>query len=203
MPEITLEQHLARRLRFLRNSCKLFDEGQRDEAIRIAVELRVLMHQGRYTPLLQQLGRADLEILSTVEEIEAHLIFSSGNLSKSRIEIGGGQISVSCEPYLDEAPYRRLLPWGDWWSQVVLVVNDLRLSRRDIAKLAANKEGAHVDLLLPAEYKMLQDGIFSVDIEIDGMMKTVDLVDLHFSDIRQMAYEVLSSADLIALGDEA
>ena len=37
------KEQLARQLRFIRNSCRLYDEGNKEEAIRIGTSLRVLM----------------------------------------------------------------------------------------------------------------------------------------------------------------
>ena len=37
------KEQLARQLRFMRNSCRLYDEGNKEEAIRIGTSLRVLM----------------------------------------------------------------------------------------------------------------------------------------------------------------
>ena len=37
------KEQLARQLRFMRNSCRLYDEGDKEEAIRIGTSLRVLM----------------------------------------------------------------------------------------------------------------------------------------------------------------
>jgi hypothetical protein len=40
------KEQLARQLRFMRNSCRLYNEGDKKEALRIGTSLRVLM---RYT----------------------------------------------------------------------------------------------------------------------------------------------------------
>ena len=40
------KQQLFKQLRFIDTSCRLYDKGDRDEAFRIAVALRVICHQG-------------------------------------------------------------------------------------------------------------------------------------------------------------
>ena len=42
----TFKGHLARQLRFIERSCAVYDEGYTDEAIQIAVRIRVILHPG-------------------------------------------------------------------------------------------------------------------------------------------------------------
>src|SRR3954465_14733121 len=61
-----LQVHIARQLGYLRRSARLFDEGDRDEAIRIAVTIRVLLHDtGVSTSLLSLAGSKSIRILTS------------------------------------------------------------------------------------------------------------------------------------------
>src|SRR4051794_39690166 len=57
-----LRRKLAEQLDFLRRSVDLFDAGHESEAIRLAVPIRVLVHDtGKSTSLLQLLGVKDTQ----------------------------------------------------------------------------------------------------------------------------------------------
>jgi hypothetical protein len=63
----TLDDNLERQIRYLKRSCALFDVGHEDEAQRIAVTLRVLLHDTRNSAsLLSQLGmKSTLQFVDT------------------------------------------------------------------------------------------------------------------------------------------
>lgn len=196
MAELTLEQHLARHLRFLRASCAAFDMGDQDEAIRIAVSLRVLMHTGGGSPLLSQLG--DPPLLSTTPDINEDVIMHCGSLSITRMNFNNGEVTALYVPALDANPqFHRVVPWKVWWSQVVAVLDGMRITRSEIATAAANKEGAHIAPRLPPEYRALVDGPMSIEHTRDGkVISSQRLENIHYTDLRQMAHEVLHSPDL-------
>lgn len=51
---------LAQQLRYIRNSCRLYDEGDHEEAIRAATAMRVMFHDTRHsTSLLTHLKAKD------------------------------------------------------------------------------------------------------------------------------------------------
>lgn len=60
-----LINHLDRQLNFLEHSCWLYDKGFRDEGIRIATVIRVLMYNGRGPSLLRQLNAGRIDVLDT------------------------------------------------------------------------------------------------------------------------------------------
>lgn len=197
MAELTIEQHLSRHLRFIRTSCDAFDRGDHDEAIRIAVSLRVLMYPHGGQPLFQQLGRPNLQLISTCPPVDEEDTFCFGSLSSSCIEHKDGVTRAFNEPNLDSGPYRQSMPWLDWWNQLISVVGGIKMTRGDVVRNAANKEGAHIAPRPDAGYKSMKAGYATFEVEHgDGVVHTLRLEDVHFSDLRQMAHEVLSSPDL-------
>jgi hypothetical protein len=57
----SLSSELQKQIRFLNNSSKLFDEGEEDEAVRLATTIRVLFHDTySSTSLLKQLNIKDI-----------------------------------------------------------------------------------------------------------------------------------------------
>lgn len=201
MAELTLEQHLSRHLRFLRNSCELFDRGDADEGIRIAVELRVLMHPSGGTPLLEQLEKTmqpNIRLLSTSADIGPNVMAAVGSLSSSRVTLQDGKVVATHAPLIDRSGIRNFMPWRDWWAQPVYLMSGRYISRGEIASDAANKEGAHIAPKLPAAYKALQAGHTTIDQHRDGeFIAKIALEDVHLYDLRQMAHEVISSPDLV------
>lgn len=198
-----LEQ-LKRQMAFLARSCAAFDEGFRDESIRIATTIRVLFHDtNKSTSLMTHLNQPQIRILSTCPAVENGMVFFGGGLSVARLKIGIGQASeATYEPLFDRDPeLHRLIPRNEWWAEHVYLFNDVLVSRRDIVLAAANRDGgAHVDASLPAAYETIRDGLFCLDHEVDGaVVESIPVTGGHLSDLRQIAFEVLNSPDVIAL----
>jgi hypothetical protein len=115
-----------------------------------------------------------------------------------------GSITVLL-PGLDRKGRYGLLSVHDWWNQIIWVVKrDQRLTRGVIILAAANQDGgAHVDsTLTPVHEALAADGVAgiyvarSADIEQRGTLENA-----HFVSLRQMAYEVLNSTSIPALGN--
>lgn len=86
---------------------------------------------------------------------------------------------------------------------VYVLGSGARLSRREIVLTAANKDGgAHVDSALTPEYEALaQHG--SVGYFMSSMRESTNeqpFTDAHFVAVRQMAYELLNSPELLSCG---
>src|SRR5689334_19735845 len=72
-----LRKQLRRQLGFLRASCEDYDRGDQDEAIRIAVCIRVLLHDPKTNrpgrrqsrSILDQLSAKRIRLLSTVKDV--------------------------------------------------------------------------------------------------------------------------------------
>jgi hypothetical protein len=63
------QQELKKQLGFLRRSCQLYDEGEVDEAIRIAVPIRTIIHDTRNsTSLLTHLNAKGIKLWSSIED---------------------------------------------------------------------------------------------------------------------------------------
>jgi hypothetical protein len=108
---------------------------------------------------------------------------------------------------------------ADWWDEpIYLFVNGTPLSRKTLVLAAANKDGgAHVDKL-PQPYAKLQKGTavsgigasgdggtefyvaFSMlgDLQADGE----PIENFQYADLRQMATELLNSAELLSLAGQ-
>ncbi|RJG02777.1 hypothetical protein [Noviherbaspirillum sedimenti] len=193
-------EHLQRQLGFLERSCESYDAGYRDEAIRIATIIRVLIHNTKAsTSLLQHLNATTINLFSTTSEPSPQTLFFVG-LGMMRMSSDGKNDYF---PQLgDGPPISTFVPVPKWWEQVVMVFGGHRISRRDIVLAAANKDGgAHVDLKLTPQYEALaQDGSVGAFIyETQGKMNEAPIEDAHLVSLRQLGYEVLHSPELQAL----
>src|SRR5258708_25334323 len=175
------KEYLRMQLSFIVNSAAAFDRGETDEAIRMAVSIRVLLHDtGRSTSLLTQLEAKNILLTSTCEPIPDGAIFGSGSMVFTSITMTpNGPVAAMKASLGDGPPINYHLKAEDWWNQTVFVLphgEDRRVSRRDIVLVAANKDGgAHVDTELTPQYESLKQRggtLSSVVWNIGGETKT-------------------------------
>ncbi|MCC0031180.1 MAG: SEC-C domain-containing protein [Brucellaceae bacterium] len=186
-----LSAQLDKQLRWLERSVAAFDEGFEDEAGRLAVVVRVLVHDTRSShSLLGQLGHKNVQFFDGALPPTAGNLSSYGGLVQ--IVVGGSK-GGRFLPVLDDAPCKRgFVSFDDWWTMAVFTrPSGAPLSRREIILTAANQDGgAHVDPALDEDYRALQNGDYlgweSVDQhgvrKMDGAEKAA---------IRQIAHEIL------------
>lgn len=220
MDRARFQKQLDRQMVFLRSSCESYDNGNHEEAIRIATHLRTLIHNTRNsTSVLSHLGAMGVNINaspchspdavlfgSTLSEIE--LKFHSDGESGTTYEVR--QLPLGMQ-YLC-----RHIPLEQWLNEPIMRSLEGAFSRRDIILWAANKDGgAHVDAELPAMYAWLVDGTVSstpapeipgfigvhVDLQLGGRPPegSESLPNAHFSDLRQMATEFMTTPDILSL----
>lgn len=194
-----LLSHLSRQISFLRNSVRCYDDGDRIEAIRIAVAIRVLCHDTSMShSLFAQLGvKNQLQVSSTAKKIPASSVPPGGfdvadllagatfgaNIEFDPVPLGCPTVSVQA-----------------WWDEDVFIRDGQVYSRMDVVLAAANKDGgAHVgtpnsDLLA------MKTGVWQqTRTDAQGNKTTAPEADVHFRMLRRFADELLSSPDLLAL----
>ena len=206
---------LNTQLGFLEQSCKAFDEGHKDEGLRIAAVLRTLFKDaGRSVSVLthlQDAGHTVGQILSSGKPVTDLTVNSGSALSIAEIDVhpiiyydDNGVRGTSAEIYGEYVPTFASFPeshsWvsrDDWWQQVIYAQDGEPITRRGLVLAAAEQDGGvHVDAQLNAAYRLLREGAISVVLKGGQMVK---VTNPHLADLRQMAYEVLSSPDLQAL----
>jgi len=195
------QAQLNKQLRFLQRSCDAFDAGDKDEAIRIAQAIRVLIHDtGNSTSLLKHLGATTINLVSNSMDIPDHVAFYS-SLNVTQVIDG----EMSQVPKLEIDNGTESIPVSKWWNQIVYkwgADRDQRYTRRDIILSAANKDGgAHVGKKFPKAYSRLVEGeIMSIKRKW-GRGPAEPVKDWHLIVIRSMAFELLNSPELIALAN--
>lgn len=199
-----LREELAKQLRFLERSAKAYDEGDEEEAVRLATVMRVLFHDTVHPKtgkpnsisLMTHLAMRDGTMLAT----PGTKLADWRDFLSVRIDLTSPTPS-SLLPRLDLELVE--VPFATWWDTDA-VRADAAVSRRRLVTSAANKDGgAHVDPKLDRFYEGLMKGSWSVGITgnltYDGPPPFEQGVTLyppngHLALLRQFAFEVLSTA---------
>lgn len=187
----TQEDHLKRQLGFIQKSCEAYDAGDDAEALRIAIALRVLIHQTTNSDsLLNQMGiRNTIKLLSTIKSIPATNGIADG------ISVLSQKGNRLVQAPLGSSGRHDLVAVEDWWNQSVFSRQNQIITRKDMVLLGANKDGgAHIDEKINNKGKFLREGGFWTNGVING--RSIDMGDFHLVGLRQFGYETLNSPDL-------
>lgn len=200
-----LEALLAEQYDYLVASAARFDEGYQHEWKRLAVALRVLLHDtASSTSLLGQLGVKDnLAFLDTdarrQPEPGRQIGYPVGwpvGLVGIRGGSGGGWDYF---PMLDSDPESRgrHRPFAEWWETRLLdsPTGSDHWRRCDFVLGASNKEGgAHVQGDPPSWWTQLRDGTWFGAATTTGPDEaSIPMTNLAPAVTRQIAYEVLTT----------
>jgi hypothetical protein len=197
MPSQNLHEHLKRQIAFLKNSVSFYDSGCREEAIRMAVVMRVLFHDtGNSTSLLKLIGIKDsLQIVTTAKSVDPESLhendfgeFMSGMTFGQELEYDAVQL---------DAP---TITAPDWWNQLVFVRNGELMSRCQIVLATAHKDGgAHVDEP-DNDLRAIKEGFWvRTKSKDNGTTVSEPMENNHFRMLRRFADELLNSKELIGL----
>lgn len=190
-----LKNQFKAQIRFLEKSCQEYDNGDLDEAKRIAIGLRILFHDTRNSKsLLSQLNIPnDLFLSATGLYTPSNLLPS---YSLCDIEIHNNEIRFL--PKLTDINGRVFyLLKQDWWNEIVFDDKNSFLSRSDIVLNVANTDGgAHVDPILKNIYAdIAHKHSLTRNIFFNGD-KIKPRNNPAYAAIRQIGHEVLTSMNL-------
>ena len=185
---------LNEQIHFIENSCAAFDAGSDEEAKRLAVAARVLLHDtGTSTSLLQQIGLKGVPFLS-----------SAPGWKPNNAMPYLGLVIISMEDGSFKAPLGnrrpdsyRWLSFNNWWNEIVF--DDKlgnQLTRKDLILDLANKEGgAHVDNKLTPRFEAIANKTFWKITTEEGEFP-LEREKLQMA-MRQIAYELLRTLEQI------
>ncbi len=179
-------------LDFLEASGSAFDRGFEGEIKRLAISVRVLVHDTmKSTSLLTLTVKKGAKFLDTAFPFDEANKLSHSSLVQLRLD----KKTSFPEPFLDGSPFSREVEFDNWWHGIVFVDKDRNeFSRKDIVLTLANKEGgAHVDPELDARYSALrkQNSLGWVNVANDGRETPGE--DQVPATMRQIAHEVLKT----------
>jgi hypothetical protein len=186
-----LHAHLAEQIEFLKASAAAFDAGFEGEAKRLAVVIRVLVHDTKTShSLLGQLGIKNCDFVDTSFDFNPKNILSHGGLVFTAL----GPPSTRFVAMLDDIPpvFFKKVPFDKWWNKQVFIDKDRRtLTRKDVVLIAANQDGgAHIDPALDARYAELATGLGWVATD-NGVTRVMEGAER--AAIRQIAHELLKT----------
>ena len=197
----SLESHLRDQIIFLQNSSRLFDEGWQQEAKRLALNIRVLIHDtDRSTSLLKLLGvKEDLQYLNTVPPINPRNILPESNFLICRVS--SNQISylapLADSPWFD---IKNVVNFETWRNQVVYKDGESEWSRWNFINWLANKEGGgHVHPTPVASYdETVREGesrwtMTAMDEDSRTVISKNPQENLVYVGLRQIAFEILET----------
>jgi hypothetical protein len=195
MTELTsqeLQEHLKEQLEFIESSATSFDNGFESEIKRLAVSVRVLVHDTtKSTSLLTLLGQKNVDFVDTSIPFDENNKMTHSSL----VQMSLGNRASKVLPILDDGPFTRTASFELWWNGIVFVdKNRNEFSRKDIVLSLANKEGgAHVDKKLDRKYSELRknNSLGWFDVTADG--KQTPSSDQVPATMRQIAHEVLKT----------
>ena len=191
---VNFKKQMSTHLSFIENSCKKYDQGFHEEALRIAVSLRVIFHDTpKSISILKHLGiKESISLLSTMGGNEEKI--PEGH--KLALSIPFMITMDGVIPPLNETSKKKIIPIKGWWNEIIFVQNG-NFSRCDVVLSASNQDGgAHVDANPSRKTKELKQGIGSFTSTTSGEKNTAELIDYHYQLLRQIGFEVLNSQQL-------
>lgn len=191
-----LQKQLDDQIYFLKESITAFDSGREMEFKRIALTLRVLLHDSwKSKSLLGQLEMKDTLFIDSAIPFEELSQSSHSGLVMLGTPLHGG--SSKPLPILD-GPFESKITFDNWWNGVVFRDDGgNEFSRKDLVMTVADKDGgAHVDANLPKDYFDLREKNSLGWYDVDGQGVTSPGLDQVPAAIRQIAHEALKSLDV-------
>ncbi|HEX8275514.1 MAG TPA: SEC-C domain-containing protein [Longimicrobiaceae bacterium] len=181
---------MEEQLQFLEASANSFDMGVTGEAKRLAMAIRILVHDTRNSrSLLGQLGMLGGKFVDST-----HMGHPGGDVQRHPLAaIGFRGETAFYMALLDRARSVRLVGFEEWWGGLALAAPpQIRLSRRDLVlSLAEQDGGAHVDPGVNEAYALMsRDNAIGWVNELAG---DVPLNGVHLCSVRQIAHELLKS----------
>ncbi|MDD5057020.1 MAG: hypothetical protein PHQ60_04035 [Sideroxydans sp.] len=190
-------QHLAENLGFLKASSSSFDAGFHGEAKRLALAIRVLVHDiEKSKALLSLLGfKTKMGFFDTAFDVNPKNLMPQHGLVGLQLSAADGSYYAPLERHRPGSP-NKFVFFPEWWNKVVIVDSKKnRFSRRELVLALANKDGGgHVDLALDENYANLsRKNSVGWIYSNETTQKPMEGVEL-FS-VRQIAFELLKSIE--------
>jgi hypothetical protein len=149
--------HLKDQITFMIQSASSYDNGFEDEAKRLAVVIRVLVHDtSNSTSLLTLLNRKNIKFYDSAVPYDPRNLLSYNGLTMIKISTSEGASYVA--PLDGGAPTRsrtKKISFNVWWENM-FVIKDKdgeTFTRKDLVLNTVNRDGgAHIDLALDKAY---------------------------------------------------
>ena len=190
-----LFEHLQTQLSFLQASAKSYDSGSEEEAQRLALNIRILLHDTKSSnSLLSQLQIKDkMCFLTTASAYFTANMASYTGLFGMEMTVGtGGKYRPLCN--MDDNVPNKWLQFSDWWNELIVDDKINIFSRRDLILMLANKDGgAHIDGEIDEGYANIKYNNSIGWIYSDGIQDYPFSNNAVYASARQIAEEFIIS----------
>jgi hypothetical protein len=188
-----LRNHLKEQFGFLVQSSISYDKGFDGEAKRLALTMRILLHDSKNsTSLLKQLGIKNIKFCCTCKEEYNKKLYSTGFHCLVSVFKGKPQFSKYI-PSLYFSPHdMKWVSLQKWLDKVVVVDgNKNKFTRQRLIRHVCNQDGgAHVDPSLDKQYHEFSRKN-SLGWKYCSNGKWFDFSSPELASIRQMANEII------------
>ena len=193
--EPELRQHLDDQLGFLEQSSASFDKGYEGEAKRLAVSIRVLLHdKGQSKSLLGQLDLKDTYYWDTSTGFEK----GTDSFDITIVVKHFDGVNAKYCPVFDKTPIPMVqTDFEKWWnSPVIRDAKNQTFTRKDLVLYVAEQDGgAHVDTGLDEKYAALsRRNSLGWSYYEEGTKKPLSMPER--ASIRQIAHELLKGTSI-------
>ncbi|HEY9168264.1 MAG TPA: SEC-C domain-containing protein [Lutibacter sp.] len=187
------EKHYNEQIEFLKNSCNSFDNGFDGESKRIALTLRVLLHDTKQShSLLGLMNKKVIDFISTNAKFEPSSSFSFNGLAMMASTANGYKYTAM----LDNAEFNYFISFENWWNEIIFIDNENKtITRKELVLTAANQDGgAHIDSSLERTYaRISKENSLGVSTEYEN--KSIPLQNAERASLRQIGHEVLKTLE--------
>ena len=192
-----LLDHLKDQINFMIASAMSFDNGFEGEAKRLAVAIRILVHDTSHSDaLLTQLRKMDILFYDSASVFYPENLIPSNCLTMQKLSAAGAQYVSPLDNLSPARDKDKKVSFGRWWDRATIYKDnaDNIFTRKDLVLAVANKEGgAHIDPKLDQAYANLSR------FNALGWRAFIRGIDQDFKNtpvlpsIRQIAHEVLKT----------
>lgn len=195
---------------FMKRSCTAFDDGHEDEGERLALAVRILVHD---TPqshsLLAQVGVKTMLRFTDTSIDEDDPVIHDGELIHGALVVHAGLVIIKAQlgpspssrfaallaPDSDSARTRQPVPFLRWWERAFLKDNaGLTITRSKVSRDVANKDGgAHIAPTVSEAYRRLSAG---TGVPLQPAAGRSELAhQFGMATMRQIAWELLDTLE--------
>lgn len=201
------QEKLNNQLIFLKSSCTNYDSGIIEEAVRIALALRIIFYDSNgSTSILSHLEKKrSINLISTFDKTEE---FRKIGIKMDSVVASLPLMITSkgVRPPLDSWDRETLKSVKEWMEEIIWKENGINMTRWDIIDSAANQDGgAHVDSKenLTEKTKKLKKGFDGTGTRTsNNITVSLNFENHHYPLLRQFAHEILISNELTNLTSE-
>jgi hypothetical protein len=191
---------LKKQIQYIKTSCREYDAGNLDEAIRIGTSLRIIFYKSKNSkPITEKLP---IELLLSTAFVQDKNAIKGTLHALVYLQMSVGQPpKAEYVPNLSNTNKSRFISVAEWWEREPIYdfANTGMVSRKRLVLIAANKDGgAHVDSTLPNEYERIKSGEpWTAHAGSTG--EKLNLDNGHLASLRQMGHEVINSPQILGL----